>query len=218
MSRSFGADTVLVIAKEPLPGRVKTRLTPDVSSEAAARLAAAALTDTLGVVDAYAPASRLLVFDGDPMSWTPPGWSASRQSDGGLDARLGAAFREAGDDAAVLVGMDTPQLTVEHLRSFDPQCYDACLGLARDGGYWCIGFRHPALAADLIAGVPMSSPLTGMAQYRRLRAAGLRVQLLDLLVDVDTVADAAEVAAVAPNTRFAREWRRSCPAIYRDAA
>jgi len=56
---------LLVIAKEPLPGRVKTRLSPPLSELEAAGLAEAALLDTLEVI-ARTPAKRkVLVFDGD---------------------------------------------------------------------------------------------------------------------------------------------------------
>ena len=54
----------------------------------------------------------------------------------------------------------------------------------------------------------MSSEHTGSIQLARLQAAGLRVQILETLLDVDTVADAAAVADAAPHTAFAREWRR----------
>lgn len=53
----------------------------------------------------------------------------------------------------------------------------------------------------------MSVSTTGAQQLARLRAAGLDVQLLDTLTDVDTVETAEQVAAAAPDTRFARVWR-----------
>jgi glycosyltransferase A (GT-A) superfamily protein (DUF2064 family) len=101
----------------------------------------------------------------------------------------------------------SPQVHRSQLEAFDPARYDACLGLADDGGYWAIGLRAPAVASRVIHGVPMSTARTGAVQLERLRDAGLRVQLLDLLADVDTMDVAAQVAALAPETAFARTVR-----------
>jgi glycosyltransferase A (GT-A) superfamily protein (DUF2064 family) len=157
----------------------------------------------MDVVDRAAPDVRLLVFDGDPAAWRRPGWAVVSQVPGGLDARLAAAFAEVPSGPSLLVGMDTPQLAPAHLGAFDPERYDACLGLARDGGYWSIGFADPRWAGPAIQGVPMSTHQTGAVQLSRLRALGLRVQLLEPLTDVDTIDTAIEVATLAPGTRFA---------------
>jgi glycosyltransferase A (GT-A) superfamily protein (DUF2064 family) len=122
--------------------------------------------------------------------------------------RIAAAFGDAGRKPAVLIGMDTPQVTHDQLAQFDPSAYDACLGPTADGGYWCLGLRDPSLAAAVVPGVPMSTPTTFLMQRDRLTRLGLRVQLLDHLVDVDTVADARIVADLAPATGFATAWTR----------
>ena len=83
-----------------------------------------------------------------------------------------------------------------------PDDVDAWLGFANDGGFWLLALRDPR--GDLIRGVPMSRDDTGSIQLDRLLDAGLRVRLLPELVDVDTIEDAREVAASAPETRFAR--------------
>jgi uncharacterized protein len=200
--------TLIVIAKEPIAGRVKTRLVPPLTHAQAAELAAAALTDTLHAVGAVPTRRRLLAFDGSIDGWLPPGWAHCQQPSGGLDRRLVAAFTASGSGPALLVGMDTPQLQADHLAAFDPDRYDACLGPARDGGYWAIGFRDPAMAAGTISGVPMSSDRTADEQLRRLIAGGLSVQILDELTDVDTIDDAYAVAALAPDSRFAAALAR----------
>ncbi|MFF3619142.1 DUF2064 domain-containing protein [Streptomyces sp. NPDC002467] len=198
--------SLLVIAKEPVPGRVKTRLTPPFTPRQAAVLAGAALADTLAAVAATPAERHVLVLDGAPGPWLPPGFEVVPQSAGGLDERLAAAFAACAGPA-LLIGMDTPQVTPELLApalAFD--AYDAWFGPAADGGFWALGLAAPDPA--LLLGVPMSVPETGMVQYERLRAAGLRIGPLPRLRDVDTAADAAEVAALAPAGRFATRHRQ----------
>ncbi|MET8145583.1 TIGR04282 family arsenosugar biosynthesis glycosyltransferase [Sphaerisporangium sp. NPDC005288] len=197
---------VLVIAKEPLPGRVKTRLCPPCTAEQAARLAAAALEDTLRTVAATRTPRRVLALQGMPGPWLPRGFTVIPQRGAGLDERLAAAFTDAGRPHAmptVLVGMDTPQLTAPLLEAARAALasHDAVYGPAADGGFWLLGLRRPDPA--LVLGVPMSQPHTGAAQLRRLRQAGLSLAVLPELRDVDTFADACDVAASAPGTRFA---------------
>lgn len=196
--------TLLVMAKEPVAGRVKTRLTSAFSAEEAARLAEAALHDTLCVVAETPAARRVLVLDGRAGDWLPPGIEIVAQVGGGLDLRLAAAFRSA-VGPTVLVGMDTPQITPSLLRdALDVVETDtaAVLGPASDGGYWAVGMRTPDPTA--FPGVPMSVDETGREQLRRLLALGLDVRLLPELRDVDLPHDVAEVAAAAPRGRFAR--------------
>ncbi|MCF3121074.1 DUF2064 domain-containing protein [Streptomyces arenae] len=201
--------TLLVIAKEPVPGRVKTRLTPPYTSGEAAELAAAALADTLDVVRAAPARRRVLVLDGRPGPWLPPGIDVVPQCSGGLDERLAAAFA-ACTGPALLVGMDTPQITLSLLApALDAGAWrdaDAWFGPAVDGGFWALGLAEPA--PELLRGVPMSRADTGALQRARLVAAGLRVRELPRLRDVDTAADAGLVAAEAPGSRFAAALAR----------
>ncbi|WP_432098492.1 TIGR04282 family arsenosugar biosynthesis glycosyltransferase [Streptomyces sp. WAC 04229] len=191
--------TLLVIAKEPRPGRVKTRLTPPFTPDEAAALAEASLADTLRAVAATPARRRVLVLAGAPGPWLPPGFDVVPQCAGGLDARLADAFAGCAGPA-LLIGMDTPQVTPELLDVDFAGC-DAYFGPAEDGGFWALGLARPDPA--LLRGVPMSTPVTGAAQRERLLAAGLRVRDLPPLRDVDTAADARAVAALAPHGRFA---------------
>ncbi|MEZ0161559.1 TIGR04282 family arsenosugar biosynthesis glycosyltransferase, partial [Streptomyces griseorubens] len=180
--------TLLVIAKEPRPGRVKTRLTPPFTPEEAAALAEAALADTLDAVARTPARRRVLVLDGSPGPWLPAGFEVVPQCAGGLDERLAGAFAGC-DGPALLIGMDTPQVTPELLTVDFADC-DAWFGPAADGGFWALGLADPD--PGLLRGVPMSTPHTGAAQRRRLD--GLRVRDLPPLRDVDTARDAAAVA------------------------
>lgn len=196
------APTLLVIAKEPLPGRVKTRLARDVGEDAAARVARACLADTLEVVLDAPARRRVLVLDGRPGTWVPRGIDVVQQGGGGLAERLAAAFAQV-EGPAFLVGMDTPQLVGEDLRP--DLSAGAALGCAADGGFWGIGMLDPD--PRVFAGVPISTPSTGAVQRRRLREHGMQVVDLAVKTDVDTLADARIVAALAPGTRFAAVWR-----------
>ncbi|MFI9586240.1 DUF2064 domain-containing protein [Streptomyces sp. NPDC052236] len=193
----------MVIAKAPVPGRVKTRLTPVYSPEEAARLAEAALIDTLGAVLATPVGRRVLVLDGAPGDWLTSGIEVVPQCGGGLDARLAHAFGLCeGEGPVLLIGMDTPQVTPELLgRGLELSAGEAAFGPADDGGFWALGLAEPDPA--LLRGVPMSVPETGAVQRRRLDLAGLTVRELPVLRDVDTAEDARLVAAEAPLTRFA---------------
>ena len=202
---SFAGLTLLVIAKEPRPGLSKTRLSPPCSPEEAAALAEAALHDTLESVAAVPAARRVLVLEGRPGPWLPAGYEVVPQRAGGLDERLAGAFAAA-TGPALLVGMDTPQVTPALIEASasalaGPEV-DAVLGRAEDGGYWAIGLVRPDERA--FRGVPMSVKTTGEAQRARLDELGLRTEELPVLRDVDFFEDARAVASEAPDSRFAR--------------
>ena len=105
---------ILVIAKAPEPGRSKTRLSPPCSPGQAAELAEAALVDTLDSVASTPCSGRTLVLDGEPGGWMREGFEILPQPEGGLGERLDYAFRVTAGPA-LLVGMDTPQVSPELL-------------------------------------------------------------------------------------------------------
>jgi rSAM/selenodomain-associated transferase 1 len=192
--------TFVVIAKEPVPGRVKTRLTPPYTPGQAALIAESALADTLDAVAAAPATRRVLALAGRPGRWLPPGFDVLPQRGDGLDERLANAFADV-KGPTVLIGMDTPQVTPAMLADAGTRLEDgdAVFGPAADGGFWLLGLRAPD--PRMLLGVPMSRPDTGARQLARLN--GLRVATLETLTDVDTAEDAVRVAAQAPGTRFA---------------
>lgn len=196
---------LLVIAKEPVAGRSKTRLCPPCTPTEAAELAEAALRDTLEAVAAARAERRVLVLDGVPGPWLPPGFHVIPQREGGLADRLAGAFADVALPA-FLVGMDTPQLTPELIDEsvalLEEPDVDAVLGQADDGGYWSIGLK--AATDGVFRGIPMSSAETYRAQRRRLDELQMRTAELSVLTDVDTIEDAHAVAAQDPNKYFAR--------------
>ncbi len=197
--------TLIVIAKSPRPGLVKTRLCPPCTPDDAARLAAAALADTLDTVAATPAAARVLALDGPRPREVPAGFVVVPQSGRGLDERLTNAFA-AVTGPALLVGMDTPQVSVGVLTdaaaALGEPGTDAVLGPAVDGGWWSIGLAHPD--GRVFTGVPMSTPHTGRDQQARLDDLGYRTSTLTALRDFDTFADACAVATLIPNSRFAK--------------
>jgi rSAM/selenodomain-associated transferase 1 len=204
---------LVIIAKAPAPGRSKTRLCPPCTQREAASLAEAALRDTIAAVLDTPCRRRILALEGEPGDWLAPGLDVVPQRGRGLAERLASALAAAGGPALV-VGMDTPQLTPELLedaaeRLMAPEV-EAILGPALDGGYWTLGLREPG--PEALQGVPMSSPDTCAAQRRRLRELGLRTAELAPLRDVDTFDDAVAVAAAHPSTSFAQAVRRLAPA------
>jgi rSAM/selenodomain-associated transferase 1 len=200
--------TLVVMAKAPVPGRVKTRLTPPLSPEQAAVLARAALEDTLAAAGRSRLAGRRMVaLDGEPDGWLPERFELVAQRGDGLAHRLAEVF-EGIDGPALVVGMDTPQVTPELLDAGLAGLAngaDAVFGPSTDGGYWAIGLARSD--PRVFDGVPMSDPSTGAAQRARLAALGLATHDLPALRDVDTFEDARSVAAAAPGARFAAALR-----------
>jgi uncharacterized protein len=195
---------LLVLAKAPVAGRVKTRLCPPCSPDDAADVAAAALADTLAAVRrATAARRRVLACDGEIAP--ADGVTVLPQRGSGLAERIANAFADAGPGPTLQIGMDTPQvgpaLLSACLSALDSSV-DAVLGPAEDGGWWALGLREPR-HAGLLAGVPMSTPDTGRLTLAALHGGGLRVGLLPTLRDVDEWPDATAVAELVPAGRFA---------------
>ena len=210
----------LVVAKAPVPGQVKTRLGAEIGMGEAAEVAAASLLDTLAACTAaFGPARCCLALSGDltdavrgdSVRAAVRGWTVLPQRGEGFAVRLVNAHADVavrGPGAVVQIGMDTPQVTPEHLVDSAAALSDGCdavLGPALDGGWWVLALRDPHAAAPLSA-VAMSTPRTYLDTREALQASGLRVGDTAELRDVDTVADGDLVAAAAPDGHFARSW------------
>lgn len=215
---------VLVLAKAPQPGQVKTRLCPPCTPEQAAAVARAALHDTLDAVDGIpaglvARRSLVLASDVSPVDcgwWPRDGWDLYRQRGATLGERISSAFIDTAiaGRSSVLIGMDTPQVTGALLAQCLHQLTraDAVLGPAVDGGWWLLGLRDPS-RATVLRPVPTSRPDTGARTRLALSRAGLSVATAPVLCDVDTAADAWQVAALCrAESRFATSVARHVPA------
>jgi glycosyltransferase A (GT-A) superfamily protein (DUF2064 family) len=208
---------ILVVAKAPVAGRVKTRLGSVIGSDAAADIAAASLLDTLDSASAAVGARHChLALAGDlddavrgrEIAGRLEGWTITPQVGNDFAARLVVAHLDAGPGPVAQIGMDTPQVTPTDLAGVITALagHDAVLGPADDGGWWVLGRNDPQ-AARALAGVAMSEPTTYADTRAALEARGLRVGTTRSLRDVDTVDDAEAVAAVTPDSRFADAWR-----------
>ncbi|WP_226530977.1 TIGR04282 family arsenosugar biosynthesis glycosyltransferase [Microbacterium paraoxydans] len=196
--------TIIVMAKECLPGKVKTRLHPPFALEEAADIAAASLADTLEAVGAT---GLPVVVCAQGEVAVPAGFRVIPQVSGGLDERIGAAL-DSVPGRVLLIGMDTPQVDPILLRALAddwPDDVDAWIGPATDGGFWLLGIddlRPGRLGSwsrgDLVRGVPMSVSDTGARQRRSLVRMRLRVRDAPPLTDIDDLASLREVAAVLP--------------------
>jgi len=198
---------VLVMAKSPRPGRVKTRLCPPCTPEEAAAVATASLADTLDAVAACRATRKVIALDGQPGPWLPPGFTVLSQRGDDFNARLTNAWSDTAGPG-IQIGMDTPQVTAAELdgllASLDGGAdRRAVLGRALDGGWWVIGWRR-AEPGVVFAGVPMSTPATGAAQERRLLSLGFELVHGEAKQDIDTVHDLTAVAAAYPRLRTAR--------------
>lgn len=207
-----GEVTIIVLAKLPVPELVKTRLCPPCTPVEAAQIAEASLIDTL---DAVAAARTLrpelvreVILCVDRLGRVAPEWIARvgrivDQCEGGLADRLEHAFGSV-EGPAILIGMDTPQVTAELLidaaRSLGMRGHDSVIGPAKDGGFWIIGFRR--CPPNVFRGVPMSTDHTGEDQLIAMGREGLTPELLPALTDFDTFADAVEIASFLPGSRM----------------
>ncbi len=211
----------LVMAKAPVPGQVKTRLAQAVGDATAARLAAAALLDTLDVCERVFPqGQRVLALSGsldqavgsDDIIAALDRWRVIWQRGPDLAHRIAAAHREVHrlvGGPVVQVGMDTPHMSPKLLAAV-ARCVERrrqpVLGLADDGGWWVLATATPSVV-DRLPDVAMSRSDTGIATHRAIRLTGRIPVIAPRLGDIDTADDAALAASRAPHTRFAQAWR-----------
>ena len=191
--------TVCIFAKEPIPGRVKTRLAATVGDVAAARLAAAFLKDTISFVRTCDVATAI-AWSGSSES-APRGVDVWPQGEGDLGERLERIFLRALSVSpwAIALGADSPGLPPEYLRAAVEmlRTHDAVVGPTLDGGYYLLGVSR--CEPGLLAGVGWSQPSTRTQTVDRLEARGYRVATVGAWFDVDDARDLARL------TRLLRE-------------
>ncbi|MBI1283323.1 MAG: DUF2064 domain-containing protein [Thiobacillus sp.] len=193
----MNATRIVVFAKAPQPGRVKTRLIPALGEAGASRLAERMLHHTLEAAWAADIGPVELCIDPPPGSadWhgfqLPPGVQTSAQGEGDLGARMARAARRSLDShkRALLIGTDCPQLDAQTLRdaALLLDTHHAVMHPAHDGGYVLLGLSifHSSLFADMPWGTSQVAALT----RERLVALGWRTAIGRTLADIDEPAN-----------------------------
>ena len=208
------------MAKQPVPGAVKTRLRPLLPDDDVAALYDAFLRDRIDQVRSLhgaAPAIAYTPAESRPFfAELAPDFCLLPQVGGGLSARLTCAFQQLldmGHHGVIATDSDSPTLPTEHLQTaidrLTANGADVVLGPSDDGGYYLVGLRrlHPAL----FEAMPWSTPEVYGETLRRAAQLGLRVAALPGWYDVDTPAEferlrveVAELGVTAP--RYTRRF------------
>ena len=204
---------VIVFAKAPVLGQVKTRLARGIGEARALELYRWCGATTLAQLRderwqrwvAFTPPGQRAVTEG----WLGPADRWIAQCDGDLGARLAAAVAAAfaaGDGPVLLVGTDCVAVTAERvaeaLRLL--ATHDAVLGPAYDGGYYLLGLTRPRAVFD---GIPWSTGTVADDTRARLRRAGATWAELPAERDLDEAADLVALSARADAPAWARSLR-----------
>jgi rSAM/selenodomain-associated transferase 1 len=190
---------LLVFAKQPVAGRVKTRLSPPLSARDAAELYRCMLTDTLERVASLRQVEVILFFD--PSHGTEayfretwPGLTSFPQEGDGLGARLENAFARvfaSGFTVAAAMGTDSPDLPLTHVeeafRILEEGAADVVFGPTTDGGYYLVAMAQ--LYPNLFRAIPWSTVRVLAESRVRADADSLAVTLLPEWEDMDTIAE-----------------------------
>lgn len=210
---------IAVFARPPVPGRVKTRLSPALPAALAAELSAALLADTLDAARASSAGERTLWWAEAPaIEAAPDGFAVRLQSGDGLGERLDDATRallsEPGD-RVVVIASDLPAISAglidEAFAALDR--HDLVLGPASDGGYWLVGLLCPI--PGVFEGMALTTDAVVALSLAAVVRSGLSVHLLAKLDDVDTPANLARVVAAVAAGRTSVVGPRAAAALQR---
>lgn len=192
------------MAKQPFPGRTKSRLCPPLSFEEAALLYESFLKDTVETARtveiatqfiAWAPDGELAYFQA-----VAPGFELIPQEGESLGARLDGALTRCGQlgyQQVVAVSSDAPSLPAAFLRQAfaaldEPDC-DIVLGPCQDGGYYLIGWKQPH--SRLVREVPMSTDTVLQDTLRLAEQEELKARQLPTWYDIDEATDISRLVA-----------------------
>lgn len=196
----MAADRILVFAKRPAAGHVKTRLTPPLPPDEAAAVYEACLRDVIvraaheraQVEIWYRDELRAREYFEKELTHLP----LHAQAQGDLGARMHDAFARSFADGAeriVIIGSDSPTLpeAIMHAAFDDLREVSLVLGPSVDGGYYLIGIERTAWAGagPLFHAIGWSGPDVFKTTVERAERAGLSLRLLPGWYDVDTIED-----------------------------
>lgn len=190
---------LIIFAKQPVPGTVKTRLIPELSPEGAAQLYLSMLTDILNNTFTIADVDRMLFYDGggkaeDYFRESFPAWALFPQEGDDLGRRMETAFCRTfagGYQSVVIIGTDSPDLPASFIedtfRLLEDRRTDVVLGPATDGGYYLLGMKR--LHRELFSGISWSTGRVLQDSLKIAESLGLGTKLLPPWHDIDTFAD-----------------------------
>jgi rSAM/selenodomain-associated transferase 1 len=195
---------VVIMAKAPQTGEVKTRLSPPLSPTDAAKLYRCFLLDKIEQVTALEAATLALAFTPPEAKGffedVAPGFVLVQQRGADLGDRLANSLGEliaGGHRAAVAIDSDTPTLPVSFLQQavdlLTTSDVDLVLGPTQDGGYYLIGLR--AMHRELFEAMAWSTSTVLSETIQRASAKGLRVACLPPWYDIDTPEDLGRLRA-----------------------
>lgn len=212
---------LITVARHPIPGETKTRLSPPLSQEQAAHLYECFLLDTLEIMRQVPGVERSLAYLPEDarhyFSRLAPDMTLIPQHGDSLGERLENLLTgalEGGVEQCIAVNSDGPSLPVEYLISGFTrlETCDVVLGPTLDGGYYLIGMKRPH--STLVLNVQMSTSSVLADTLELASQVGLSVSLLPAWYDVDTFADLEylrrDLARLAPGTAaHTRHWLNS---------
>lgn len=190
---------LIIFAKQPFPGLVKTRLTPPLSPDQAAELYRCMLGDTLAKVAELPATDRLLFYEEHQgaaayFRQTATGCRLYPQWGDDLGGRMANAFGLAfaeGYQTAVIIGTDSPDLPLSFIaaafRKLEQTRVEAVYGPSEDGGYYLLGLKQ--VYTELFRDIPWGSDGVLEKSLARAVGAGILTELLPSWYDVDTATD-----------------------------
>jgi rSAM/selenodomain-associated transferase 1 len=189
-------NTLVIMAKAPALGRVKTRLARDVGYVEATRFYRVALARLIRRLGTDPRWQTVVAVGPDPEATPDAPWlqeadAVVPQGTGDLGDRMQRVFDEAPGGPVVIIGSDIPGITADHIAAAFKTLgsHDAVVGPSVDGGYWLIGQKRLPRVLQPFAGVTWSS---GHERDQTLdNLGGACVAMLDELSDVDSGADHA---------------------------
>ena len=188
---------LVVFAKAPRLGRVKSRLATDIGCIQAWVFYRRTLETVLQRLQGRGRWRGWLFVTPDDASGFPSGWTVVPQGFGDLGARMDQPMRCLPPGPVVIVGTDVPDIRRSHIdQAFRALgSHDAVFGPATDGGYWLVGLRRRPNVPRVFGGVRWSSR-HALADTLANLPRGKTAHLLETLADVDDARDLARRGAL----------------------